>query len=306
MVITSYIIIYVLSFLVLIGVCFYVYKLRSKLDEMHGMMVAMTLGMVSGLVISTLYVIPTGNFLFGFILGSVIGLIFGIGFGKLGNHLGIMEGVVAGPMGGMMGAMLGQMIRPFNINIFMPFFVFIFLITMLGISYAVNCGYACCGVKSDKKAKTKVSLNFIYVWVFVSIVLLLAGSLLNFSLLDKSNDIKNSGLPKYIQELTKEVNGYAVLKSDSSGTYQDIDLIISNSRYSPNVIYAKVNVPLRINVRSEFDAGCASEVVFPDFGIDKIISPGSSSVIVINPDKVGTFGFRCAMDMARGKLIVSN
>ncbi len=122
----SYVIIYSLYLLITVAVSFYVYSLRKNLDDMHGMMVGMTLGMVAGLAVSTIFVIPTGNFLYGVILGSFVGLFFGIPFGRLGGHLGVVEGVVAGPMGGMMGAMLGQMVRPFDIEIFIPFFSFIF------------------------------------------------------------------------------------------------------------------------------------------------------------------------------------
>ena len=64
-------------------------------------------------------------------------------------------------MHGMMGAMLGQMIRPFSINVFMPFFTAILLLAMISISYTVHCGACCCGFKSKRKPSLKVSPTYL-------------------------------------------------------------------------------------------------------------------------------------------------
>ena len=64
----SYIIIYSLYLIVTLAVSLYVYKLRKMIDEMHGMMIGMTFGMLAGLVTATIFLIPTGNFLYGFII----------------------------------------------------------------------------------------------------------------------------------------------------------------------------------------------------------------------------------------------
>jgi len=295
---------YVLLFVVLVATTSYVWKRRKFIDEMHGMMVGMTFGMMAGLLTATLFLIPTGNFLVGTIVGSIVGLAFGMPLGRLGGHLGVMEGVMAGPMGGMMGAMLGQMMRPFNVDIFLPFFTFIFLLTMLGFSYSVHCGVSCCvGVKAKEAAK--LSNGFVTWWALACIVLLGASVFLSFSITDVSaapapssySDIK---LPAYLQQASQEVREEAVQKDG----YQEVDLTIANSAYSPNVIVAKKGVTLKINVNAEETAGCASEIVIPDFKIRKIVGPGSSAVIELMPNEAGTFRFHCSMDMARGKIIV--
>lgn len=299
----SYWLMYVLYSLVILAVSFYVYKKRKFVDEMHGMMVGMTFGMFAGLVTATLFLIPTGNFLYGVILGSIIGIIFGILFGKLGGHLGIMEGIVAGPMGGMMGAMLGQMIRPFDIDVFMPFFSFIFIITMLGITYAVNCGVSCCKT-SDIKEK-KISDNFVFTWAFVAAVLILVSILLSFQIESNSTtqttiQSSSDSLPPFFQQLMQEERKETTVKEN----YQEIDLRITSSKYSPNVILAKKNLLLKINLYAEQNAGCAREIVFPDFNINKIVPAGGKETIEIMSTKEGEFKFRCSMDMVRGKLIV--
>ncbi|MBS3152022.1 cupredoxin domain-containing protein [Candidatus Woesearchaeota archaeon] len=296
----SYMIIATFNILVIIFTAFYSYRFRKNLDEMHSMMIGMTFGLVSGLVASTLFVVPTGNFLYAVIIGTVVGLAFGVPLGKLGKHLGMMEGIISGPMGGMMGAMLGQMTRPFNIEIFIPFFNIIFLISMIGISYAINCG-----VNYNTKKK-KISENFVYVWFTVSLILVILSILLPFSLQSSSNySSQESSLPRYLQELTKEEKAETAIRYNGSGQYQEVNLLITSSRYSPNIILAKKDMPLIINVKADTGAGCGREIIFPDFGINKLIRPGGSDIIKINPNKEGTFNFRCSMDMFHGKLIVS-
>ncbi len=297
-----YLIIYLLFLAIMIAVSIYVYKQRRNIDEMHGMMIGMTFGMIAGLITATLYLIPTGNFLYGVIMGSIIGLIFGIPFGKLGGHLGIMEGVIAGPMGGMMGAMLGQMIRPFDIDIFIPFFTFIFIITMTGIAYAVNCRVNCCMPEQNKK--NKVSNKFILTWAIILISFIIISIILPFSVQEVTGTTTTDNqlsLPPYLQELTKEEKKEAEVK----GNYQEVDVRITSSKYTPNTIIAKEKIPLKINFYADENAGCAREVVFPDFKIIKLIPGGGKATVDINPDKKGTFKFRCSMDMMRGKLIVS-
>lgn len=89
------------------------------------------------------------------------------------------------------------------------------------------------------------------------------------------------------------------------GDYQEIDLKINASGNSPNVIIAKKNILLRINIY--YDVSHAMKIAFPDFGIEKRLLPGSLSSIQILPAHEGTFKFGCPMDdmvMCRGELIV--
>jgi hypothetical protein len=100
------------------------------------------------------------------------------------------------------------------------------------------------------------------------------------------------------RQVYKEDVKEAVIKGD----FQEVDLHVNGSGYSPNVIIAKKNITLRINVYMQ-DESHASEIVFPDFGIDKEFKPGLG-LIEILPTKEGTFKFRCPMDMVRGELII--
>lgn len=90
-----------------------------------------------------------------------------------------------------------------------------------------------------------------------------------------------------------------------NGEFQEVDLKVNASGYSPNIIIAQNNIPLRINVYIE-DESHASTIVFPDFGIEKNLFPGSMGLIQISPTREGTFKFRCPMDRIRGELKVKN
>lgn len=95
--------------------------------------------------------------------------------------------------------------------------------------------------------------------------------------------------------------GEAVIKNN----VQEVDLKINASGYFPDVIVAKKDIHLKINVHSDNDAGCATVIVFPDFNIEKTIPAGSSDMIEIPPSQEGTFYFRCSMNMFRGKLVIT-
>ena len=105
------------------------------------------------------------------------------------------------------------------------------------------------------------------------------------------------------QMMSKE--GKDVKETVMKNNVQEVDLKINASGYFPDTIIAKEGIPLKINIHSDNDAGCATDIVFPDFNIEKIIPAGSSDLIEIPPSQEGTFNFRCSMDMFRGKLIIT-
>jgi heme/copper-type cytochrome/quinol oxidase subunit 2 len=211
-------------------------------------------------------------------------------------------------MGGMMGGMLGQMIRPFNLEVFMPFFTFIVLISLASLSYAVHCGCSgCC--TPDRRKPVPVSNAFGVSWLVGAFVILAASVVLSFPLPGAEEAIAqspsidqsaSSSLPPALQQFVQEIDADAVVKDG----LQTADILISQSRYTPNVIRAKEGIPLRLNFRADETAGCARDVVFPDFSIRKIVPEGSTTTIELNFDRAGTYPFRCSMDMARGKVVV--
>jgi hypothetical protein len=289
----SYLIMFALFQAVLVFVSAYSYRHRDKLTQMDGMMIGMVLGMFAGLITATLYLIPTGDFLSGFIVGSLVGMGFGVLLGRLGGHLGLLEGVVAGPMGGMMGAMLGQMIRPFSIEVFVPFLMFIFLVTMSALGYMV--------FDKSRKVADGVAARLFLSWTAPAIIVLLALSVdLPFSI---SAQEASGG------SAIERIAGAATARGDQAdnaqkGEIQEIELVAEEAGFSPRTIYAKPDIPVTIKARAMPTAGCVSEILFKDLDVKKIIPLGGATTIELGALKEGVYDFSCPMGMSPGKLIV--
>ena len=144
-------------------------------------------------------------------------------------------------------------------------------------------------------------------WILVGVVVLLvisgctdrSGNDFSGEITQKHNpetpDVMNMSMN--VSGITKE----AVMKNN----YQEVGLRIKSDGYSPDVIIAKKGVPLKINITSDTDAGCAVELVFPEFNINKTVPAGKNDEIEILPARAGTFNYICSMDMYRGKLIIT-
>jgi Cu+-exporting ATPase len=81
--------------------------------------------------------------------------------------------------------------------------------------------------------------------------------------------------------------------------------IVVEGGYSPEVVRARVGVPLRLVFDRRDSSPCTDEVVFPDFGIRRALAPNAKTVVEIRPEKAGEFPFSCGMNMLHGRLLVS-
>lgn len=79
---------------------------------------------------------------------------------------------------------------------------------------------------------------------------------------------------------------------------------VSMVGFDPASIETKAGQPLKLAFYRPNAQNCASEVVFPDLGIRKNLPAGQTTIVDVVPPKSGTFGFACAMNMLKGKLIV--
>lgn len=304
---SAFALLFALLALTLAGSVVYVYRLRETLDEMHGMMAGMGFGMIAGLVTATLWTAPSGDFLWGVILGSLAGLLVGVPVGKLGGHLGVLEGIMAGPMGGMMGAMLGQMIRPYDLEVFMPFFAFIVLLSLAGIAYAARCGSSSRG-RSDQRPKP-IGAVFVGGWTSIVFMVVFMSVLLRFPLDSAPATAQSTGSE---MQLAAPSGGFRAFTQEISSTarqengVQFASIAVSQSRYTPNVTTVKKGVPLRLSITADESAGCAREIVFPTLNMSRILPVGQTVTLDILPEKAGELPFQCSMDMSRGKLIVTD
>ena len=107
---------------------------RGQVTSMVGMMVGMTFGMQTGLMVGAIIGATNGIFVGG-IAGLFAGVLAGAYNGKCCGIMGVLEGMMAGMMNGVMGSMIGVMFFSDHILWFMPFFIFVNLIIMWGLSY---------------------------------------------------------------------------------------------------------------------------------------------------------------------------
>ncbi|MFH1631071.1 MAG: hypothetical protein ABIA21_02515 [Candidatus Aenigmatarchaeota archaeon] len=109
---------------------------RHTFNCSMGMMVGMTIGMMSGFLLGTIIGATNGMF-----MGSVFGMLTGMFIGAWSTRtcgiMSIMEGLMAGLMGGLMGAMTTVMMLNDNIMLFMPLLVGSIVAIMIGMSLMI-------------------------------------------------------------------------------------------------------------------------------------------------------------------------
>jgi len=93
------------------------------------------------------------------------------------------------------------------------------------------------------------------------------------------------------------------LVATAEGDIQDIPISVKGG-YTPDVIVAKINKPIRLRFTRRESSRCSEQVVFPDIGIGADLPEGTEVVIDVKVEKTGVYDFHCGMGMLHGKLIV--
>tara|TARA_Y100000310_G_scaffold225672_1_gene227718 strand:- start:15172 stop:16077 length:906 start_codon:yes stop_codon:yes gene_type:complete len=99
---------------------------KGKVTCMVGMQSGMMLGAILG---------ATNGFFIGAFVGMLIGVLVGAWTGTCCGIMGVMEGMMAGLMGGTMGPMISLMMFFDHLLWFMPLYMLINIIILLGLSY---------------------------------------------------------------------------------------------------------------------------------------------------------------------------
>jgi plastocyanin len=79
---------------------------------------------------------------------------------------------------------------------------------------------------------------------------------------------------------------------------------ITPNAYEPESIVVKQGVKTTLTFIRKTEQTCATEIVFPDFDIEKPLPLNEPVVIEITPTKTGEFRFTCGMNMYKGKMVV--
>ncbi|MBI2872160.1 MAG: heavy metal translocating P-type ATPase [Chloroflexi bacterium] len=92
-------------------------------------------------------------------------------------------------------------------------------------------------------------------------------------------------------------------QAEVKGGVQEVRITVKGG-YSPNVIRVREGVPLRLVFDRQEASDCTSRVVFSDFQVSKSLPAFGTTTLEFTPDRSGTFGFACGMNMIHGTLIV--
>lgn len=269
----------VFTTLLLLWGSYYAVVSRESMSEMCCMMSGMAFGMMAGFFVGAIVGLATLDFFVGMVVGTVAGVLFGIPVGRIGGPLGRMEGVMAGPMGGIMGAMTGVMVSFFNVTLFMPFLAVVAIFTVWEMTRVV---------KTESKS---MSRNFVYIGIILS-VLAFSSTIANGVSLEGGTTGFVVG-SQQLQQAPPVENGI-----------QQVTIKMNPTGYEPNYIVLKKDVPAKITLQASNSASCTHAIVFSAFGIRENVPSGTSKTVEFTPSETGTFPFNCAMNMARGTIVV--
>lgn len=81
--------------------------------------------------------------------------------------------------------------------------------------------------------------------------------------------------------------------------------IVVEGGYQPADIRVMAGTPVRLLFDRRETAPCSEEVVLPDFGMKRYLSPKRITPVEFTPATPGTFEFTCGMSMLRGRITVT-
>lgn len=90
----------------------------------------------------------------------------------------------------------------------------------------------------------------------------------------------------------------------STGEMQTANVSVGDAAFEPAMITLRAGVPARLTFTRVSDKTCATEVVFPEYGIKRALPLNQGVAIEFTPQKAGDVSFACGMGMLKGMLMV--
>ncbi|MEW4428188.1 cupredoxin domain-containing protein [Paenibacillus pabuli] len=261
------------------------YRRKERITGMSGMMIAMSIGMMSSIALGFQLGIVFDHDL---AIPSIIAILFGLGVGYLTGKpisvLASLDGMLAGIMGGMMGAMLGSMLGfTYIMVLFIDIvFIFIFFVVLQLISSE--------SMERKKTNKSGISSPFIAGMLTVAFGAVSVGLLLFNQYQDNRTTVVSSQNQE--QSTVQENNGYQVISVD-----------VKSNGFSQNNIVVKSGVPTKINFIKQTGYTCIKSIESSDLDIDVYLEKGDN-FITLDDLKPGTYHFNCGMYMYYGTITV--
>ncbi|HEX9241426.1 MAG TPA: cupredoxin domain-containing protein [Anaeromyxobacter sp.] len=92
--------------------------------------------------------------------------------------------------------------------------------------------------------------------------------------------------------------------SDRGGAAAPVRITVTRNGYEPWRVEARKGVPLTLVVTRTTDETCATELVLPEYGIDRKLPLNEPVTIAFTPARAGTLRYACAMKMFQGEIDV--
>ncbi|MET9904816.1 heavy metal translocating P-type ATPase [Streptomyces sp. NPDC006446] len=87
------------------------------------------------------------------------------------------------------------------------------------------------------------------------------------------------------------------------GGVQRVEVTVRGG-YSPDLIKVRQGIPVEVVFDRQEAGECTSRVVFPDLKVGAGLPAHQRTIVRLNPDRPGSFGFACGMNMIHGTLLV--
>jgi uncharacterized protein len=87
---------------------------------------------------------------------------------------------------------------------------------------------------------------------------------------------------------------------------QKATITVTSGGYSSDVSTLKVNVPVRLTLKSVNAAGCGRSFTIPDLNISKVLPVNGEDEITFTPKKTGRLAYSCSMGMYTGEFTIIN
>jgi sulfite exporter TauE/SafE len=134
-------------------------------------------------------------------------------------------------------------------------------------------------------------------FVVVTAILILA-----LGVVSVNSGLNLLGSPVSISSLFAAKSGeQANLGADDNNSVVRIN--VENAGYSPNVVYAKAGVPVRLELVTDNTQSCTRAFTIPVLNVAEILPKTGTKVVDIPAQKAGKMSFSCSMGMYTGVIV---
>ncbi len=90
----------------------------------------------------------------------------------------------------------------------------------------------------------------------------------------------------------------------SAAPGEPVKITVTRNGYEPWRVEARAGVPRTLGVTRTTDETCATELVLPEYGIERKLPLGEPVTITFTPARTGSLRYSCAMKMFQGVIEV--